>query len=59
MDDVEIKGISGGKAYTSYGISADGAVVVVRPDGYIGMIAPLDSAKEISEYFAGFLKSVQ
>ena len=55
VDDVEIKGINGGKAYESYGISSEGAVVVVRPDGYVAMVAPLEGAAELEQYFAGFL----
>ena len=56
MDDVENKGVHGGTAYQSYGISPAGALVVVRPDGYVGMIAPLDGVKVLEEYFAGFMK---
>lgn len=59
VDDIDVKGVQGGKAYVSYGIPPEGAVVIVRPDGYIGMIAPLDGVKDIDRYFAGFLKSVQ
>ncbi|CAE6375702.1 unnamed protein product [Rhizoctonia solani] len=35
----------GGQAYQSYGISNDGCVVLVRPDGYVGTILPLDGEK--------------
>ena len=58
LDDVDVKGEIGGKAYTTYGISTNGAVAVVRPDGYTGMIAPLGEtgAKEILDYFSGFMK---
>ena len=55
VDDIEIKGVNGGKAYESYGIAPEGAIVVVRPDGYVGMVAPLDGAAELDQYFAGFM----
>ncbi|KAF8711787.1 Phenol hydroxylase, C-terminal dimerization domain, partial [Rhizoctonia solani] len=35
----------GGQAYRSYGISDDGCVVLVRPDGYVGTIMPLNGEK--------------
>jgi hypothetical protein len=34
----------------------DGAVVVVRPDGYVGLVVRLDEREVLEEYFAGFLK---
>lgn len=34
----------------------DGAVVVVRPDGYVGLVVPLDEPDVLNQYFAGFLK---
>lgn len=46
---------SGGGGYESYGIDPRGVVVVVRPDGYIGMIAPFDSLQDIDDYFASFM----
>lgn len=60
VDDLEIQGIRGGKAYSSYGISPEhGAFVIVRPDGYVGMVAPLDKAADLDAYFAGFMQSPQ
>ncbi|TDL26709.1 hypothetical protein BD410DRAFT_825808 [Rickenella mellea] len=59
VDDVEIKGINGGKAYESYGILKDGALVIVRPDGYIGMVAPLDKVSDVDTYFKGILKAAR
>ena len=56
VDDVAVSGTEGGKAYRSYGLSPDGAVVIVRPDGYIGTVVPLDGVAALSEYFAGFMK---
>ncbi|KAI5120431.1 hypothetical protein M0805_009893 [Coniferiporia weirii] len=57
IDDVDMKGASGGAAYKTFGISPEGAVIVVRPDGYIGTVASLEDAKALDGYFAGFLKS--
>jgi len=34
----------------------DGAVVVVRPDGYVGLVVRLDEQEVLENYFAGFLK---
>ncbi|KZV63892.1 hypothetical protein PENSPDRAFT_640249 [Peniophora sp. CONT] len=45
-----------GNAYSTYGIADDGAFVVVRPDGYVGLTAPLNGVKSIGQYFGGFLK---
>lgn len=50
-----MRGINGGKAYESYGIGSDGAVVVVRPDGYIGTILRLDDVQGLAAYFEAFM----
>ncbi|KDQ12675.1 hypothetical protein BOTBODRAFT_34126 [Botryobasidium botryosum FD-172 SS1] len=47
----------GGNLYASYGVSDAGAIIVCRPDGYIGMVAALDDLAEIGKYFANFLHS--
>lgn len=48
----------GGKGYQAYGIDpVQGAIVVVRPDGYVGMISAIDSVRDIDQYFASFMKS--
>ncbi|KAG8995663.1 hypothetical protein FRB94_008888 [Tulasnella sp. JGI-2019a] len=55
-DDVSIAGGLGGTTYETYGISPEGAMVVVRPDGYIGMVAAFDgSGSQLEHYFGGFL----
>lgn len=41
----------GGKAYSSFGIDPSGAIVIVRPDGYVGMVAPFDKVEDIDGYF--------
>ncbi|KAI0689450.1 FAD binding domain-containing protein [Cerioporus squamosus] len=56
LDDTDLQGRSGGGGYARYGIDEHaGAIVVVRPDGYVGMVAPLDGVKELNRYFESFL----
>jgi len=48
-----------GKAYEGYGIDEQrGAVVVVRPDGYVGLVVGLDDYAEIGKWFDGVLRRV-
>ena len=48
----------GGNGYEEYGIDkVKGAVVVVRPDGYVGTVAPYESIADINDYFASFMKA--
>jgi phenol 2-monooxygenase len=50
-----------GMAYQGYGIDEEkGAVVVVRPDGYIGLMTGLEEEewKKVGEWFEGVLKAV-
>ncbi|KAI0339685.1 hypothetical protein BDW22DRAFT_1361261 [Trametopsis cervina] len=57
-DDTDMFSRTGGKGYEAYGIDTEnGAVVVVRPDGYVGMVAPLDGIRDLNEYFAAFMKA--
>ena len=43
-------------AYDIYGVpKEDGASVVVRPDGYVGMLGRLDSPGVVESYFEGCL----
>lgn len=42
--------------YDVYGISPEGAVVVVRPDGYVAMAATLSEGARVNNYFLGFMK---
>ncbi|GAA5913952.1 uncharacterized protein JCM6883_000131 [Sporobolomyces salmoneus] len=45
-----------GKAYETYGISKEaGAIVVVRPDQYVGLIVGLEDFTLLDEYFASFM----
>lgn len=49
MDDV----------YGIYGVSPDhGALAVVRPDGYIGIVATLDDVKRVQGYLESLLRTV-
>ncbi|KIP05547.1 hypothetical protein PHLGIDRAFT_91984 [Phlebiopsis gigantea 11061_1 CR5-6] len=58
LDDTDMYQRSGGNGYEKYGIDkTKGAVVVVRPDGYVGTVAPYESIDDIRDYFAGFMKS--
>jgi phenol 2-monooxygenase len=45
-------------AYEIYGISKDGGIIaVVRPDGYVGMLAPLSGSALVEAYFRDCLIS--
>ena len=56
VDDVTIALDAGGKAYSTYGIDRRaGATVVVRPDGYVGLVAPLEDVGALNTYFASFM----
>jgi phenol 2-monooxygenase len=46
-------------AYSVYGVNPErGAVAVVRPDGYIGMIAELEGMEFMRRYLKGCLREV-
>ncbi|XRM44092.1 hypothetical protein ABZX51_007237 [Aspergillus tubingensis] len=50
MDDV----------YKIYGVdAAQGALAVVRPDGYVGTVAALDDVKRVEQYLERCLRTVQ
>jgi phenol 2-monooxygenase (NADPH) len=51
IDDVDITGEQAGNAYRNFGISDEGALVVVRPDGYVGLVAGLSDADSVLSYF--------
>ncbi|KAL4065933.1 FAD binding domain-containing protein [Scleroderma citrinum] len=56
LDDTDVTGTKGGGAYERFGINTkDVTFVVVRPDGYVGMIAPFSALDDVQEYFASFL----
>lgn len=48
MDDV----------YGIYGVDPEkGAVAIVRPDGYIGIVAPLTNIKRVQRYLAALVRN--
>ncbi|KAE9394654.1 hypothetical protein BT96DRAFT_923415, partial [Gymnopus androsaceus JB14] len=52
VDDVDMRGKTGGDVYEYLGIDADGVVIVVRPDGYVAAIAPLNGGvPDLTSYF--------
>lgn len=45
-----------GRAHTELGINIDvGALVVVRPDGYVALITGMENGGRVNQYFEGFL----
>ncbi|KAI0333878.1 hypothetical protein GY45DRAFT_189162 [Cubamyces sp. BRFM 1775] len=56
LDDTDMYARVGGGGYETYGIDPQhGAIVVVRPDGYVGMIAPIDGLQDLDAYFNSFM----
>ncbi|KAI6033585.1 hypothetical protein PISMIDRAFT_198051 [Pisolithus microcarpus 441] len=56
LDDTDVTGKVGGDGYKMLGISSESVTfVIVRPDGYIGMVAPVAALQDVHEYFASFL----
>lgn len=51
-----INGLQDDNVYARYGVAADGAVVVVRPDGYVGMMRPLQKIEDLNSYFQLFME---
>lgn len=58
VDDLDTTGTQGGKAYTTFGVEPSGAVVVVRPDGYVGAISPFDSISHLNRFFSSIMASL-
>ena len=51
-----MQGRSGGDGYAKFGIDRRaGALVVVRPDGYVGTVAPLERVDVLNAYFEKFM----
>lgn len=57
VDQKEVRGSRGGSTYATFGVDPEGAVVIVRPDGYVGMIAPFDKVQNVNHYFTMFAKA--
>ncbi|KAI6044134.1 FAD binding domain-containing protein [Pisolithus marmoratus] len=56
LDDTDITGSKGGGAYEKFGISSELVTfVIIRPDGYVGMVAPATALDDVHEHFASFL----
>lgn len=56
LDDIDMFSRTGGKGYEFFGLDPKGgAIVVVRPDGYIGFLASLEGMKDLELYFDGFM----
>ena len=52
MDDVALdKACGGGAAYRSFGIGPEGCIVVVRPDGHVAAITPLEGVEALKQVF--------
>lgn len=46
-------------AYAAYGVQpSDGALAVIRPDGYVGIISALDDTDRIKEYLERCLRRI-
>jgi hypothetical protein len=46
------------EAYTIYGVdSARGALIVIRPDGYVGVIASLEDVQRVDRYLRGCIRA--
>lgn len=41
-----------GHAYEKYGISSEGAIVVIRPDGYVSLLVELQDTSSLDSFFA-------
>jgi len=56
LDDTDVTGTRGGQIHERYGISRSaGALIVVRPDGYVGTVVPLDELAALDTYLSGFM----
>jgi len=56
LDDTDTTETMGGRAYETFGIDPEQiTLVVVRPDGYVGTIAPSTAIAHLDNYFGSFL----
>ncbi|KAL7280448.1 hypothetical protein ACG7TL_005378 [Trametes sanguinea] len=56
LDDRDMHARVGGGGFQAYGIDPRvGAIVVVRPDGHVGLVAPFDRPDVVDAYFGGFM----
>ncbi|KAF9233477.1 FAD binding domain-containing protein [Melanogaster broomeanus] len=55
LDDTDVTGSKGGHGYERFGINPDEVTfVIIRPDGYVGMVAPSTALEDIDRYFGSF-----
>ncbi|KZT67342.1 hypothetical protein DAEQUDRAFT_767249 [Daedalea quercina L-15889] len=57
LDDTDMYNRTGGGGYDACGVDPHGAIVIVRPDGYVGTVAPLWDLGYLDNYFASFMTS--
>lgn len=57
-DDHDTKKRQGGDAYANFGINPAGVVVIVRPDGYVGTVAPFEELRDVNIYLATFARQL-
>ncbi|KAF9220325.1 hypothetical protein BS17DRAFT_787540 [Gyrodon lividus] len=56
LDDTDITQSKGGHGYETFGIDPTAITfVIVRPDGYVGMVAPSTAIDDVDKYFSSFL----
>ncbi|KIJ21010.1 hypothetical protein PAXINDRAFT_66286 [Paxillus involutus ATCC 200175] len=56
LDDIDVTRTKGGNAYDRFGIDTkEVIIVVIRPDGYVGMVAPSTALEDLDGYFGSFL----
>ena len=56
LDDTDTTGRLGGGAYRRFGIDQNTTtLVIIRPDGYVGMIAPASALEDVNSYFSAFM----
>ncbi|KAI6106478.1 hypothetical protein EV401DRAFT_2060314 [Pisolithus croceorrhizus] len=59
LDGTDVTGSEGGGGCKRFGISSESITfVIVRPDGYVGMVAPADAMGDVYEYFASPVTAV-
>lgn len=52
MDDIALTDTDGGgTAYRDFGIGAEGCVIIVRPDGHVAGVAPLEGIEVLKQFF--------
>jgi phenol 2-monooxygenase len=55
LDDTDVTRKLGGGGYRRFGIDPSTVtLVIIRPDGYVGMIAPASALEDVDNYFAAF-----